>query len=628
MSGVCAIWHENPEQLAGTLAGVAGGLALVPAAQVQQRVDSNAGVGVASRFPTQQIYQSPRLLVACDADLLNEDELRGFLEREEEPPGNARTAALLAGLYERFDYGFVEKLRGGFSVVLWDQRERKMFAAIDGFGINRLVYHQGAQVLIVATRIDALARSGIDLKVNPRAIVNYLNFTSNLAPETIFTEVHRLPPGTILIAEGGKTRLEKYWDMRYGVGNETDEGRLSRTLESTVERAVAVHCKNDAFSSLGAFLSGGTDSSTVVGMMSRMAQGPVKTFSIGYQEQSFNELGYAQIAADRFKTDHHTYLVGADDCLEAFPRILRSFDEPFGNSSAIPTYFCAKLAADNGVKVLLAGDGGDELFGGNERYRSDKVFEAYQAVPQLVRKGLIEPALRLLPFENGLFGKASRYIRRSNLPPAERYFSGYYLRANDPRTILQGEFLAELGDYSVLDIPAGHYRDAPARDHLDRLLYVDLKITLADNDLPKVTCASELAGIQTRFPFLDRAVSEFSGCIPPRLKVKGWEKRYLFKRAFRKLLPVEIIRKKKHGFGIPVSTWMKTDSRMRELTHDTLFSSRARTRGYFEPKAIEELFRMHEITDDSPYYGDMLWTYLMLELWHLQVVDEPMRMSR
>jgi asparagine synthase (glutamine-hydrolysing) len=628
MSGVCAVWHENPARLGEVLDGVASGLATVPAEQVHQRMDTNAGVGIAFRFPTQQIYQSPRLLVACDADLLNEDELRGFIGKGEELPENARTAGLLASLYERFGNGFVEKLRGGFSVVVRDRRERKLVAAIDGFGINRLVYHQGAQVLMVATRIDALARSGIDLKVNPRAIVNYLNFTSNLAPETIFTEVHRLQPGMILIAEGGKIRLEKYWDMRYGVGSDTDEGRLSRTLESMVERAVAVHCRNDSFSSLGAFLSGGTDSSTVTGMMSRMAKGPVKTFSIGYQEQSFNELGYAQIAADRFKTDHHTYLVGAADCAEALPGILRSFDEPFGNSSAIPTYFCAKLAADNGVKVLLAGDGGDELFGGNERYLSDKVFGAYHAIPPFVRKGLIEPGLRLAPFENGLFGKARRYVRRANLPPAERYFSGFYLRANDPHTILQRDFLAQLGDYSVLDIPARHYRDAPASDHLDRLLYVDLKITLADNDLPKVTCAAELAGIQTRFPFLDRAVAEFSGCIPPGLKVKGGEKRYLFKRAFRELLPVEIIKKKKHGFGIPVSTWMKTDRRMRELTHDTLYSSRALTRGYFERKPIEELFRMHEITDDSPYYGDMLWTHLMLELWHHQVVDQPVRMSR
>ena len=179
-----------------------------------------------------------------------------------------------------------------------------------------------------------------------------------------------------------------------------------------------------------------------------------------------------------------------------------------------------------------------------------------------------------------------------------------------------------LGDYSVMNIPAGHYANAAARDHLDRLLYVDTKITLADNDLPKVTCMSELAGIRTRFPFLDRSVAEFSGRIPARLKVKGFKKRYLFKRAFRDLLPSEIIAKKKHGFGIPVAVWMTSDKRMRELSRDTLLSSRAFGRGYFRRDFIESLFHRHETEDPTGYYGDTIWTFLTLELWHRQVVDE------
>ena len=194
---------------------------------------------------------------------------------------------------------------------------------------------------------------------------------------------------------------------------------------------------------------------------------------------------------------------------------------------------------------------------------------------------------------------------------------------NPPETVLQPGFLAELGDYSVLDVPSRYYRDAPAKDHLDRLLYVDVKITLADNDLPKVTCTSELAGIQSRFPFLDRAVAEFSGAIPAGLKVKGWKKRYLFKQAFRELLPVEIIKKKKHGFGIPVAMWMKTDVRMREILHEGVLSERAFARGYFERKALEHLIHLHETTDDTPYYGDILWNFLALELWHHHMVDQP-----
>jgi asparagine synthase (glutamine-hydrolysing) len=355
-------------------------------------------------------------------------------------------------------------------------------------------------------------------------------------------------------------------------------------------------------------------------MMARMHKGPVNTFSIGFQEQPFNELDYAEITARRFHAKHHTYLVGPDDCFDALPDIVRCFDEPYGNSSAIPTYFCARLAAQNGVKILLAGDGGDELFGGNERYLTDKIFEVYQIIPHFFRKAVIEPSLAAFPWESNIVTKARSYVRRSNLPRIERYFSYAFLCAQSHVEVFEKDFLSALGDYSVLAIPSEHYRRALATDHLDRLLYVDMKITLADNDLPKVTCMSELAGIESRFPFLDRSVAEFSGCIPAALKVKGFQKRYLFKKAFRKLLPIEVIQKKKHGFGIPVSSWMKTDRRMRELLRDTLLSKRALERGYFRRQFIEDLFRNYE-SDDSTYYGDTLWTFLVMELWHQHVVD-------
>ena len=192
--------------------------------------------------------------------------------------------------------------------------------------------------------------------------------------------------------------------------------------------------------------------------------------------------------------------------------------------------------------------------------------------------------------------------------------------------MVERDFLKTLADYSVLEVPARHYAQAAARDHLDRLLYVDMKITLADNDLPKVTCMSELAGIQARFPFLDRPLAEFSGRIPANLKVKGFEKRYLFKQAFKNLLPAEVIKKKKHGFGIPVATWMKSDRRLREFCRDILLSARAFERGYFRREFIEDLFRKHD-AEDSTYYGDTLWTFLALELWHRQVVDGALRTS-
>ncbi len=626
MSGICGIWRRgNPAGIADVLASITEGLSLAGPEKTACKVDQGAALGVSARFGAQQICETPRTLLACDADLLNEAELQEELGyREPASHGGAEVATLLALLYERYGCGFVERLRGSFSVIVWDRLNRKLVAAIDGFGMNRLVYYNDGKLLLVGSRVDALVRCGeIDRNVNPRAIANVLNFSVNLGPGTIFTKVQRLLPGTMLIASEGQVRIERYWDMQYGTGSDFNEKRLSRKLESVVEAAVAVHARGGIpFQQTGAFLSGGTDSSTVVGMMSRMGEGPPKAFSIGFQEQPFNELGYAEIAAKRFAAEHHTYLVGPEDCFSALPQMVRYFDEPFGNSSAIPTYFCARLAAQTGVKMLLAGDGGDELFGGNERYATDKIFQVYHSIPNLLRRSLLEPLLQRMPFKGGLPGKARGYARRANMSPIERLLSFQFLAMHAAAEVFEPGFYQKLAGYSITEIPSRYFAEASAQDDLDRLLYVDVKVTLGDSDLPKVTQMCELAGIQVRFPFLDRSVAAFSGCIPARLKVKGFEKRYLFKRAFRELLPIEIIKKKKHGFGIPVSTWLKTDPKFRELSRDILLSRRAFDRSYFRREFVEDLFRKHE-EDQSAYYGDTLWTFLTLELWHRQIVDQP-----
>lgn len=628
MSGICAVWRKkNETHVARKLAGMTEGLCLSDVERVQTEIDGDFGLGLAARWEKQQVYRDAQVMVACDADLFHEDELWRYCAERRPTASANQTAALIAALYERFGCDCVEKLRGSFSLILWDRRKRQLLAAIDGFAINRLAYYEDSNVLLVATRIDALVRSGdIAVKVNPRAIANVLNFTTNLAPETALTNVSRLLPGTLLLASETNTQVKAYWDMRYGLVDGTRESRLSKELESAVEHSVADHCKDDPAQSVGAFLSGGTDSSTVVGMIDRAARRPVKAFSIGFKEQQFNELEYAVITARKFNAEHYTSLVGPEDCFEALPGMVRAFDEPFANSSAIPTYFCAKLAADNGTKVLLAGDGGDELFGGNERYQTDKVFGVYQNVPRVLRKGLIEPALTLLPGNLAVVAKGRKYVQRSNIPALERFFSYHFLCSHPPSEVFEPDFLSSMNGYSVLDVPWKYYREAPALDHLDRLLYVDVKITLGDSDLPKVTCMSEMAGIQVRFPFLDRLVAEFSGRVPADLKVKGFEKRYLFKRAFRNLLPPEVIRKTKHGFGIPVSGWLKSDRRLRELARDTLFSTCAFERGYFRRQFIEDLFRKYE-ADDSTYYGDTVWTFLALELWHRQFVGEPVKVT-
>jgi asparagine synthase (glutamine-hydrolysing) len=317
MSGICAVWRKHdPARLGQMLAAMNGGLALASAESRGEKTALEAGVGVSGVFETQQIYEDRRVLVACDADLYNEDELRASTGEK-----SAGTAALFAAAYHRFGGDFPKKLNGTFSVILWDKGERKLLAAVDRFGARRLVYFENGKVFLIASRIDALMRSGeTGADVNPRAIANFLNFGVSLAPETIIAGVQRVAPGTLLTASAASTRVTPYWNMRYPADSRAGEERLSRELETLVEQAVARHCKGGSPAATGAYLSGGTDSSTVVGMMSRQDRGPVKAFSIGFQDERFNELGYAKITARKFKADHHTYLVSADDCLEALTR--------------------------------------------------------------------------------------------------------------------------------------------------------------------------------------------------------------------------------------------------------------------------------------------------------------------
>jgi asparagine synthase (glutamine-hydrolysing) len=314
-------------------------------------------------------------------------------------------------------------------------------------------------------------------------------------------------------------------------------------------------------------------------------------------------------------------VVTAADALDALPALVAFYGEPFGNNSVLGTYFCARLARECGVRRLLAGDGGDEIFGGNERYRTDRIFARYGEIPAIVRRGVLEPVLLSLPSGGDtVLGKAQRYVRRANIPNPARFYSYEFFFARDGRTLLDPSFLAGVAANAPHDVIERHYRAASAGSELNRLLYLDLKLTIADNDLYKVVRSAELAEIGVRFPFLDPGLVQFTGELPASYKVRDLELRYLFKRAFGSLLAPETLRKTKHGFGVPTSEWMRTPGPFRDFANDVLRSRSARERGYFRPRAIEELSKRHQ-GDVTPYYGDLLWSVLMLELWHRQHAD-------
>lgn len=568
------------------------------------------GAGIGST-----VEESDDVWAVADMDLINLDELQAAAG------SGPRDAGLLTRLYTLEGPGFVRRLRGAFALALWDRGRRQLVLAVDHFGMRRLHYAASGRETAFASRLGALlAAPGVERRVDPTAVYSYLNFGFVPAPETPFAGIRRLPPGHLLLGRPGHTKVEPFWDMTYPEAPAQEEDAASR-LSGLTHLAVSDALRSIASKEVGTFLSGGTDSSTVLGLMTRITGERVNAFSIGFNEHRYDELRYAELAARHFGAAHYTRVITPGDALAVLPQLVEAYDEPFGNNSAVGTFFCAQLARECGVSQLLAGDGGDEIFGGNERYRTNEIFARYSRLPAALRRGLLEPVLLNLPHgAPGMLGRAQRYIRRARIPNPRRFYSYEFYVAQNARQLLAPDFLRSLGVDVPWQVVEEHFRRTADTSELNRLLYLDLKLTIGDNDLLKVTRTAELAGVGVRFPLLDLPLVEFTGTIPANLKVRGLEKRYLFKRAFRALLPQETLAKRKHGFGVPTAEWLRGHHGLRELARDTLLSSRAVGRGYFRPGAVEELFALHA-ADSTAFYGDILWSLLMLELWHRRHAD-------
>ena len=556
------------------------------------------------------IYDSPEISVICRADLL---------VRDSDANGDASKAPaqFLARQYAREGDAFVKHLRGTFAVILYDHKSRMLKAWTDHFAAEKLVFTNAPGFFSVATDLRLLLpllseRPEIDLV----AVQRYLQYSCIPAPQTIFKGISRLQPGQQLTSKPTPT-VRPYWDMSYPEG---DHGRTdsewAAAVESAVRSAVSLNLSGVDPLRLGCFLSGGTDSSSVAGLMSQSAKQPARTFSIGFDDKRYNEIEYARIAATHNKSKHHEYFVTPDDILTLIERAVPAYDEPFGNSSIIPTYYCARLAAENGVTHLLAGDGGDELFGGNARYLEDRVFQHYSLIPGSVRS-VMEPVVTAGSSWTNFqfFDRAARYIRRSKISVPDRLFSYSLLSSRPSSELFTPDFIAAVDGCHPLEPARNHFAAAHAQNDLNRWLYLDLKMTIADNDVRKVTVMSKLAGVTPRYPLLDPVLAEFTGTIPARLKVRGTQLRYLFKKAMAGILPTEIIAKRKHGFGLPYCVWLREHRPLRNFTLDVLGSARFQQRGYFRKGVIEWLWSQYENVHQR-YYGDILWTLLMLELWH------------
>jgi asparagine synthase (glutamine-hydrolysing) len=586
---------------------------------LEQRAEPEIGVGATSPTATTSVWNSEQVVAVVDADIYNREELRAKLPGM---PSEVSSAHLLGQLYLELGWKFLEELRGVFAIALWDRRTKTLLLATDRFGVKPLCYSATSTAIVFASQSRGiLASRRVSRTVNTKALLNYLNFTVVPAPLTAFEGITKLPPGNFLLWKGDVLRSGQYWEMRYPEDLRAREDTLARELLGRMEEAVRRTLIDVSDSRLGCFLSGGTDSSSIVGLATRVRKGPVTSVSIGFAEERFNELDFATITAKQFGSPHIVSLLGPEEAYQMLPEIVALYDEPFANSSVIATYQCQKVARERGIDVMLAGDGGDELFGGNERYRTHQIYDLYHRIPQVFRRALIEPIVsRMSADASGLSGKLRRYIQTSNTPNPERYFRWSMLQYFPPEQILGAAIRCRNGDSDLLAIPRAHYHAATATDELNRLLYIDVKMTLGDNDLPKVMRAAELAGIKVRFPYLDHPLAEFSGRIPANLKVRGLQKRYLFKVATSDLVPKAVLKKRKHGFGLPIGMWLKTDRKLRKMSEEVLRDPRTYQRGYFQRDFIDKTFAAMD-RDDTPFYGDVLWPFLMLELWHREHVE-------
>jgi asparagine synthase (glutamine-hydrolysing) len=527
--------------------------------------------------------------------------------------GSAHPASAtdLIAAWRRQGPDFLAGLSGRFALALIDSDADRTLLAIDRMGIERLAFTTSGAGIAFSTSAEVLARlPGIDASLRRQALYDYLLLHMVPAPETAYEGVFKLRAGNCALFQNGRLSVRRYWDpvfaSRTGSTDELGAG-LHRALETAVE-----HCSPD--SRTGSFLSGGLDSSTVTGVLARNHSKPTHSFSIGFGVDEFNELEYARLASRHFGTTSHEYDVTADDIVTAFVRIAGTYDEPFGNSSAVPTYFCAKLARDHGIDHLLAGDGGDEIFAGNERYARQRVFEAYWKLPHALRSGLVEPLTRPIDPESRVMPlrKLRSYVDQARIPLPERLESWNYMYRMDLGSMLCPDFRVAIDPRSPFRNMAEVYSQAPA-DHLaQRMMFYDWQYTLSDSDLRKVGTMCELAGVRVSYPMLDPAVIDLSLRVTPAQLMEGLELRSFYKRSMRGFLPEEILRKKKHGFGLPFGVWLKTHARLGELIYGMLGDFKRRQ--IVRPEFLDSLIAEHRHGHPG-YYGYAIWDLAMLEAW-------------
>jgi len=521
---------------------------------------------------------------------------------------------VIVHLYEERGADFVQALNGMFAVALWDAKNRRLVLARDRLGVKPLHYRMDGTRLYFASEIKSLLQVPFSREIDLEAMAQFFTFEYIPAPRSIFLGVRKMLPGTTLVFEEGRATEKSYWDVHYAETKiaarpeaEYTEEIISRLRESVRRRLIS-----DV--PLGVFLSGGIDSSAVTALMSEVAGAGIKTYSIGFREKSFDELDAARIVAAKFGTDHREFVVTPAEVSGLVPTLANFLDEPLADASVIPTYVISKLARQY-VTVALAGDGGDELFGGYDTYKAYKAARFYRKVPGFIRRGLVRPIVRVLPASSRRLSfefKAKKFISGVEYPPeiANYIWWGAYSPELRDRLFSAGTKAGLHEDpFAPIAFHAAHTR---AADPLDRIAYLDLKLYLQDDLLPKVDRMSMAASLEIRAPFLDYTFVEFAATIPSNLKLHGFRSKYILKKALAGRLPDEILNKKKIGFDIPLGVWMRND--LKTFVQETLSPNRLRRHGYFDEAFVAGILKEHFAGTHN--HRQLLWPLIIFQNWH------------
>jgi len=513
---------------------------------------------------------------------------------------------VLVHAYEEWGEGFVERLRGMFAIALWDKRRRRLLLARDRFGIKPLYYRQIGGELSFASELKAmLEQPGFSREIDPKAVAAYLAFNSIPAPLTIFAEARKLPPGHLLTWEGGELALRRYARPGPVPGDEARRGSaadLATELHEVLDDSIRAHLVADV--PVGVLLSGGVDSGGIAALASRHTDEPLRTFSIGFEEAGFDELSRARLVAERYGTDHHE-LVLRPDAVELLPRLVEAFDEPFGDSSALPTYLVSQLASEH-VKTAMSGEGGDELFGGYYTYVADLLARRVGRLASLAR-----PLAEALPSRTDRVGfdyKAKRFARAAALPPLERHHGWKEIFSPQARADLAGE--GAVG-WDPLDLYRERYAETAGAEPLARMQDVDLGIYLVDDLLVKTDRLSMAHSLELRVPFLDPKVADFAFSLPTKLKVRGFAKKRLLRQALEPLLPREIVHGRKQGFSIPIAAWLRGP--LEPFAREVLAPSAVARQGLLDPAAVTPLLDRHCAGRED--LSRQIWGLMALTLW-------------